>query len=286
MQPDPKGLEGAKKDLPQSLNRYSYVGNDPVNQIDPLGTNWIPINPCSFIICDSVTVTANVNSGNIPVAPGIIGGGAIVAELLDGNEGGGGQLHIPLFVDLPAEKLNALMTAMGVLLDALYNPSESCLNKVINPLAEKFGFGVAEFYNYLNQGAKFYDGTATLAPVAGNVTTPAAANALYGPSASIASVFGQTRTDPATGATLRTDALTSITTPIFTAYFRPSAIDSSGTPAGLARNAGLLFHEALHGFGGTLGGTSYFDDDLKDAFRLIGAGSDSISEHISKNCLQ
>jgi RHS repeat-associated protein len=90
MQPDPKGLEGAKKDLPQSLNRYSYVGNDPVNQIDPLGTNWIPINPCSFIICDSVTVTAYMNSGNISVAPGIIGGGAIVAELLDGNEGGGG----------------------------------------------------------------------------------------------------------------------------------------------------------------------------------------------------
>jgi len=34
MSPDP--IEGAIGD-PQSLNRYSYVGNDPVNFIDPLG---------------------------------------------------------------------------------------------------------------------------------------------------------------------------------------------------------------------------------------------------------
>jgi hypothetical protein len=37
MQPDPIGLKGAEKELPQSLNRYSYVLNDPINQVDPSG---------------------------------------------------------------------------------------------------------------------------------------------------------------------------------------------------------------------------------------------------------
>jgi len=37
MQPDPLGLGAADLSDPQSLNRYSYVGNDPVNFTDPLG---------------------------------------------------------------------------------------------------------------------------------------------------------------------------------------------------------------------------------------------------------
>jgi RHS repeat-associated protein len=37
MQPDPLGLGAAVLSDPQSLNRYSYVGNDPANFTDPLG---------------------------------------------------------------------------------------------------------------------------------------------------------------------------------------------------------------------------------------------------------
>jgi RHS repeat-associated protein len=37
MQPDPIGLGAAKLKVPQSLNRYAYVGNDPANVIDPTG---------------------------------------------------------------------------------------------------------------------------------------------------------------------------------------------------------------------------------------------------------
>jgi hypothetical protein len=37
MQPDPLGLGAADLTDPQSLNRYSYVGNDPANFTDPLG---------------------------------------------------------------------------------------------------------------------------------------------------------------------------------------------------------------------------------------------------------
>lgn len=37
MQPDPAGLKGARMKIPGSLNRYSYVSGDPVNQVDPSG---------------------------------------------------------------------------------------------------------------------------------------------------------------------------------------------------------------------------------------------------------
>jgi RHS repeat-associated protein len=37
MQPDPIGLQGANLSNPQTLNRYTYVNNDPVNYLDPSG---------------------------------------------------------------------------------------------------------------------------------------------------------------------------------------------------------------------------------------------------------
>lgn len=43
MTPDPIGLKSAKQELPQSFNRYSYVGNDPVNSVDPSGLLTIVI---------------------------------------------------------------------------------------------------------------------------------------------------------------------------------------------------------------------------------------------------
>lgn len=39
-QPDPLGIAAASLTDPQSLNMYSYVGNDPVNRIDPDGQFW------------------------------------------------------------------------------------------------------------------------------------------------------------------------------------------------------------------------------------------------------
>src|SRR5207253_11376951 len=36
-QPDPLGLSAASLADPQSLNMYSYVGNDPMNRVDPDG---------------------------------------------------------------------------------------------------------------------------------------------------------------------------------------------------------------------------------------------------------
>jgi RHS repeat-associated protein len=40
MQPDPVGLKGADTKQPQSFNRYSYSGNDPINHTDIQGTNF------------------------------------------------------------------------------------------------------------------------------------------------------------------------------------------------------------------------------------------------------
>ena len=37
LQPDPIGMSSARVQSPQTLNLYSYVANDPVNRIDPVG---------------------------------------------------------------------------------------------------------------------------------------------------------------------------------------------------------------------------------------------------------
>jgi RHS repeat-associated protein len=39
-QPDPLGMGAASLTDPQSLNMYSYVGNDPMNRVDPDGQFW------------------------------------------------------------------------------------------------------------------------------------------------------------------------------------------------------------------------------------------------------
>ncbi len=41
LQPDPLGLGAANSSDPQSLNLYSYVGNDPANFVDPSGLNKV-----------------------------------------------------------------------------------------------------------------------------------------------------------------------------------------------------------------------------------------------------
>lgn len=100
---------------------------------------------------------------------------------------------------------------------------------------------------------------------------------LYGPGATVAGVFNDT-------SSTKTNAMTSITSLTLLAFLRPGRVSTSksGVNGG---NLALLFHESLHGFGGSLGGSSYFDQDLKSTFGLkSGKGSDDITKHIKKNC--
>jgi RHS repeat-associated protein len=49
--PDPAGLSAVDITNPQSWNRYAYVGNDPLNNVDPSGLHWergAPMTNCFY----------------------------------------------------------------------------------------------------------------------------------------------------------------------------------------------------------------------------------------------
>lgn len=158
-------------------------------------------------------------------------------------------------------------------------PSKKCKKKVIDELNNNQGFLWTDFQKYLAGPAYFYDGTQSQAPIAGTVYHPQAARAYtytlgLPANATVAQVFAQKR-----GQTMIA-ALTSIVARSLTVFFRPSRIGGNAKD-----NAALLFHEALHGYGGTLGGTSYFDSDIQAAFFGTSGGvSHNITTHIRRNC--
>jgi RHS repeat-associated protein len=69
-QPDPYDGSYSLTD-PQSFNRYSYVQNDPVNFVDPLGLEDIPPEPCLGCPIDTVQIPV---WGRIPGGSGMGGG--------------------------------------------------------------------------------------------------------------------------------------------------------------------------------------------------------------------
>ena len=80
--PDPAGMGAADASNPQSLNRYAYVLNNPINFFDPLGLGcWTydeePCTDCSIAPCVI---------GKVPGGQGGGGGGGG-----GGSNGGGGS---------------------------------------------------------------------------------------------------------------------------------------------------------------------------------------------------
>jgi len=78
MQADPLGLGAADATDPQSLNRYSYVGNDPVNFVDPTGMYAIAF--CNSIVIGQKYIEG---IGELPVV-------LISCDVID--FGGGGRI--------------------------------------------------------------------------------------------------------------------------------------------------------------------------------------------------
>lgn len=99
MQPDPLGFGAADSSDPQSLNQYSYVGNDPVNYIDPSGlsrTCYYEIrdygywrDDITYVIGQILVAIACFEGGGGPYQPvgGTAGGG-------DSGGGGGGGVPV------------------------------------------------------------------------------------------------------------------------------------------------------------------------------------------------
>jgi RHS repeat-associated protein len=103
--PDP--LAGAII-APQSLNRYAYVANDPVNLVDPLGLFYLT---CQLLgTCGSSTSDGNNNGGG-----GGGGGAPRIAQLGPNDAGGGGGTggqKKPYTVNLKV--LNDCLASLGI----------------------------------------------------------------------------------------------------------------------------------------------------------------------------
>lgn len=133
---------------------------------------------------------------------------------------------------------------------------------MISKLTASLAFDLDRFVSYLHYGATFYEGRMSTAEVAGNVTSPAAAIALYGAGATVDSVFRDKSVN----------ALTSITSSTLNVYLNPSAVSTKSGQGNLS----LLFHKALHGCGGTFGGASFFGRDIQQA--LFGVNSPEVGK--------
>jgi len=190
----------------------------------------------------------------------------------------------PQFGLLPGSDFAALANAFFELYARLRNNeiSRRCQEEVIDRLTP-IGFSLDGFVSYLERGAAFYNGETSQAPIAGTITTQQAANAGFGAGATVASVFA--RETVVNGQTRRFEALTSITSPSLLMFFRPGTIDTS-RGGNNRSNFGRLFHEGLHGYGGSTGGTSLFDQDLEQAFygNRRGRPSSDFTDYIGQRC--
>lgn len=304
-QVDPAGMAATDLNSPQTLNMYIYCGNDPVNHTDPDGRFFGAL--LSFVGRFFVGLFHNLS-------PHQINGSFTYHNLppisvsftsnLRNVSAGFGYLQINLrsqgpneFGALSQEYSNALQNAFWELFNRLKNGdySSTCGRNVIDRLKSN-GFDPSAFIRYLSGGADFYDGHYSNAQAAGLLTSRQAANALWGIGATVANIF--TRAG-ANGQRISsgTTAVTSITSPTFLMFLNPAIITGAQVPTGVdlsngginSRNMAWLFHEALHGFGGTLQPQNFYDQTLLDIFypdpasRPTGLSGD-ITTYIQQNC--
>jgi hypothetical protein len=239
---------------PQTLHRYSYAADDPANKSDPTGL-------CFTVgaAMAGLSMMGTLNGMSMLNLRGVIAS-------VTGNQ------YVPLRADKEQRVRQALETLKRL------EPNADCQEGVIDKLVPR-GFTWSNFLGYLEQGASFYDGTRSTAPVIGAIYLPAPGRVVLdqahlGLSATVKDYFGAQRD---------VTAWTSTLSPALQVFFRPSAIGSNA-----AHNAALLFHEALHGYDH---GQGQLDDaSLKEA--LLGlkglanenAASRWITTTIKKKC--
>jgi RHS repeat-associated protein len=144
MTPDPAGLAAVDPTNPQSLNRYAYVFNDPINFIDPLG------------LCapGTICVTAWGDGGGdsrpvIPTTGSLFGGGApgdINAEAQifahgGGNSSGGGP-QTPLRPPTQKEYTACMQSAASTRGSAILNARGE---QAVGGLLTLIGVGTAAY---------------------------------------------------------------------------------------------------------------------------------------------
>jgi RHS repeat-associated protein len=102
--PDPAGLGAVDFTSPQTWNRYAYVGNSPLNSIDPLG-----------LFCQKTDGTA-CGQSTVPDPLAILPAGGCASILVDGIDSGsstcGGDVWHPK-PEVPARKIGKIEAPSG-----------------------------------------------------------------------------------------------------------------------------------------------------------------------------
>lgn len=74
-QVDPIGMSAASLDNPQTLNMYNYVGNDPVNRVDPSGLFWGKLFGFIKKLFRAIMITLAVMAAVVAIAAAILAPG-------------------------------------------------------------------------------------------------------------------------------------------------------------------------------------------------------------------
>jgi RHS repeat-associated protein len=235
---------------PRTLNHFGYAGAQPTLLVDPTG---------EFFDIGLGALMSVAMIGPISFRPFF-------------------GMNLISFAKLSGPKRAAISRASENVLGC--SGEGDCGREIIGKL-ERSNFDFDLFKTYLRFGISAYDGTKTVARINGAVYPNVySAREFLRPfklpeDATVKQVFAATSTSGG-----RIQALTSLAFKSqLTTFFRPEAIGDDKT------TFGLLFHEALHGFGAWMGASGFDDAGLKATLGIpLSKPSHEISVLIRQYC--